>query len=70
MIVPQSAIFREGEGWAVYRVDADGVAHKAPVELGLRNGVEAQVTAGLAEGDTVVDFPGDQAGETVSVVQR
>jgi len=56
--VPTSALFREGEQWAVYRVDA-GRARRVVVALGRRNGREAEVLAGLAAGARVVIHPGD-----------
>ncbi len=68
-IVPQSAVFREGDGWAVYRVE-DKIARRTAVGLGVRNGLEAQVTTGLAPDDTVVVFPGDRVADGVRVVAR
>jgi HlyD family secretion protein len=70
IVVPQSAVFREGDGWALYRVDDRGEAHRTVVELGLRNGLEAQVTGGLAVDDRVVVFPGDRVVDGVRVVAR
>lgn len=56
--VPESALFRQGEGWAVY-VNDGGVATRREVQLGRRNGIEAQVTGGLSEGDEVILHPSD-----------
>lgn len=55
--VPATALFRQGEGWAVFRV-ASGRAVATPVSLGLQGGPWAQVLGGLAPGDTVVVHPG------------
>lgn len=67
--VPASALFRDGEGWAVYAVRA-GVATKVAVELGLENPDHAEVRAGLSEGDQVIVHPGDAIREGVLVTPR
>jgi HlyD family secretion protein len=67
--VPASALFRDGEGWAVYAVRA-GVAHKVAVELGLENPDHAEVRSGLREGDQVIVHPGDAIREGVLVTPR
>lgn len=54
--VPQSALFRSGDGWAVFAV-AEGRATLRPVEIGHINDTVAEVVSGLAEGDQVVTFP-------------
>ena len=67
--VPASALFREGDGWAVFLV-ADGQAKKRGVEVGQRNGLRAQVLAGVVEGERIVVHPDDQVNEGVRVVSR
>ncbi len=54
--VPQSALFRNGDELAVFRVQ-DGRARIAPVELGLRGGLLAELREGLASGDVVIVHP-------------
>ncbi|MBN9888559.1 efflux RND transporter periplasmic adaptor subunit [Salipiger abyssi] len=54
--VPQSALFRDGAGWAVFRAQG-GRAMQTAVTLGPGNGLSAQVTSGLGEGDSVVLYP-------------
>jgi HlyD family secretion protein len=56
--VPVGALFREGEGWAVF-VARDGAAHKRAVQVPRRNGVEALVEDGLQPGERVVVYPSD-----------
>lgn len=68
-IVPQSAVFRRGQGWAVYEV-VDDVARLTDVEVGLKNGLEVQILSGLDEGARVVVFPGDRVGDGVRVTAR
>jgi HlyD family secretion protein len=57
--VPASALFRAGEGWAVYRVDG-GVARRTPVRLGARSATAAQVLEGLQDNQQVVVQPDDR----------
>ncbi len=56
--VPTSALFRRGDGWAVFVADA-GRARLAPVTIGQRSQTHAEVTGGLSPGDQVVLHPGD-----------
>lgn len=55
--VPQSALFRQGGDWALFRAVA-GRAVLTPVEVGQIAGDSAQILSGLSEGDTVVAYPG------------
>ena len=66
MRVPASALFRQGEDWAVYRV-ARGRAELVRVKVGRRNEDFAEVQEGLGEGDSVVAYPGDRLKDGVSV---
>lgn len=56
--VPIAALFRDGQQWAVFRVD-QGRAKLTPVTLGPRNREHAVVRKGLAAGQTVVIYPSD-----------
>ena len=67
--VPNSALFRQGEGWAVFLV-RDGRAVLHPVEIGRRSSLEAQVIKGLEEGDEVVAHPSDKIRDGVSIELR
>jgi HlyD family secretion protein len=67
--VPESALFRQGEGWAVFLADA-GRVRLRPVKLGQRNGLRAQVLEGLAPGDQVIVHPGDSVRDGVSYSER
>ena len=57
--VHDSAVFRHGEGWAVYRV-YNGQAKLTPIEMGARNGLEVEVADGLDPGILVIAHPGEQ----------
>jgi HlyD family secretion protein len=54
--VPIGALFRSGDGWAVFR-DQGGRAVLTPVELGHETDLVAEVVSGLSAGDRVVAFP-------------
>jgi HlyD family secretion protein len=56
--VPVGALFRDGDGWAVF-VAQDDTAVKRAVKVPRRNGVEAMVEDGLAPGDRVIVYPSD-----------
>jgi HlyD family secretion protein len=56
--VPVGALFRDGEGWAVFVADG-GRAVKRAVKAPLRNGAEALVEEGLKPGERVVVYPSD-----------
>jgi HlyD family secretion protein len=67
--VPESALFRQGEGWAVFLADA-GRVRLRQVKLGQRNGLRAQVLAGLSPGDKVIVHPGNSVRDGVSYSER
>lgn len=69
LLVPVSALFREGDSWMVFVVRG-GVAEKQKLELGHRNVEVAEVLGGLEEGDTVIAHPGDDISDGVDVVTR
>lgn len=56
--VPVSALFRDGEQWAVFTV-VNGKAARRTVQLGRRGGLEAVVEKGLQPGEKVIVHPGD-----------
>lgn len=67
--VPTSALFRHGEKWAVYVLDA-GRARRTLVELGRQTGQSAEVTSGLVEGTRVILHPGDMLVDGARVRER
>jgi len=64
--VPTSALFREGERWAVYVV-RDGRARRTVIEIDHQTPREAEVTTGLSEGMQVIVHPGDLVRDGVRV---
>lgn len=67
--VPTSSLFRHGAAWATYVVEG-GRARLREVELGRRNGREAQVLSGLEAGERVVVHPGDAVVAGVAIEER
>ncbi len=67
--IPASALFRDGNDWAVFAV-AQGKAVKRRVEIGQRNGLSAQLISGINAGERVIVHPDDRVHEGVRVVSR
>jgi HlyD family secretion protein len=67
--VPVGSLFRQGEGWAVFAVDA-GHAHERAVELGQRNAQFGQILSGVDAGATVVMHPPDTLTDDSPVTIR
>jgi HlyD family secretion protein len=67
--VPTSALFRDGEDWAVYVVDGDR-ARRVVVQIDHQAGPEAEVTSGLTEGARVVEHPGDTLTDAARIQVR
>ncbi|MEO8316428.1 MAG: efflux RND transporter periplasmic adaptor subunit [Pseudomonadota bacterium] len=66
---PLGALFRHGDGWAVYKV-VDGIARLTQVTTGIADGNYRQISGGLAVGDRVLLFPGSTIKDGQAVVQR
>jgi HlyD family secretion protein len=66
---PVSALFRDGDRWAVFRSDS-GRARLTPVEVGHDNGQNAEILSGLDAGETIVLYPGEQVRDGVRIVPR
>ena len=69
VLVPVSALFRQGEGWAVFAVSG-GRAQLRPVATGARNGMVAVVLDGLEPGAQVIAYPADAIADGVAVEAR
>ncbi|MDA8129094.1 MAG: hypothetical protein M0Z73_10410 [Betaproteobacteria bacterium] len=67
--LPSSALFRNGKGWAVFRVDG-GRARLTPVEIGQRAGLSTQLVSGLQVGNRVVAHPDETVRDGVRVKPR
>ena len=67
--IPTSALFRVGTDWAAFAV-RDGRAVQTAVRIGQSNAIDAELLAGLSEGDRVIVHPGDTVESGVAVVSR
>lgn len=80
--VPTGALFRESGAtaspsndkpaadlWAVYVVE-NGLAIKRRIEIGRRNGLEAEVREGLSDTDLVIVHPSDRIQDKIQVQPR
>jgi HlyD family secretion protein len=67
--VPTSSLFRHEEKWAVYKVQ-DERAVRQPVEIGQRNGLEAEVLDGLRGDEQIIVYPSDSVVDGVKVEAR
>lgn len=56
--IPSGALFRQGDAWAVYKIDGDR-ARQTIVTVGQQTGQEAELLGGLQEADRVILHPGD-----------
>jgi HlyD family secretion protein len=64
--VPVGALFREGEGWAVFTVEGEE-ARRRSIQLGHRGRESAEVLSGLDAGQAVVVYPSDAVRDGVTV---
>ena len=67
--VPTSSLFRQGDAWAVFAAES-GRARLRKVEVGQRNGLEAQVLSGLEAGQQVVVHPSDTLADGKRLAPR
>ncbi len=67
--VPQAALFRHGEGWAVF-TDEGGNARLRPVSIGRQAAGQAEVLEGLSAGAQVVLYPASALSDGASIVAR
>ncbi len=67
--IPTSALFRVGDDWAVFRAEAD-TARQQIVEVGMENGLDAEILKGLNPGDRVIMHPVDDVVDGTRIHQR
>lgn len=67
--VPTSALFRSGDGWAVF-VARDGRAVRQAVEIGHQAGLAAEIVSGLSAGERVVVHPPNELADGTRISQR
>jgi HlyD family secretion protein len=67
--VPVGALFRQGDGWAVFVVEDERVRLQT-VQLGQRNENEGQIVSGLEAGATIVLHPPDTLTDGTRVIVK
>jgi len=67
--IPLGAVFRHGDGWAVFRVQSQ-IAQLVPVTLGHRGESAVEILNGLKQGDRVAVHPGDRVKDQARVEVR
>ncbi len=69
LTIPSPALFRDGDGWAVFVVEG-GRAKLTPVSVARNNGVKAAIESGLVDGQRLVLYPGPTIRHGSRVAQR
>lgn len=69
LTVPLTALFRDGERWAVF-VEDGGRAMLRHVDVGHRNAIDAEITEGVEAGERIVLHPSDRVADGVRVATR
>jgi HlyD family secretion protein len=67
--VPLGALFRQGQGWAVYKV-VDGRAALTDVHVAESDPHFRAATSGVTEGDSVIVFPSNTISDGTRIKQR
>lgn len=67
--VPASALFRNGDGWALFSIEKKR-ARLREVEVGHRNGLSAEILKGISEGEVVIAHPDDSVRDGSRVRPR
>jgi HlyD family secretion protein len=67
--VPTSALFRDGDGWAVFTVENDRAASRR-VEPGHQGALQTEINAGLQADEWVIVHPGASVRAGVRVAHR
>lgn len=68
-LIPASALFHYGDGWATFIVEND-MARRRSVQVGQRNARFAQILSGIQEGEVVITHPDDTIEDGVKVTAR
>lgn len=59
LVVPGGALYRRGDAWALYVIDADRAVERR-VRVGRRSGLDAEILEGVRAGETVIVHPDDR----------
>ncbi|MEO8352749.1 MAG: RND transporter, partial [Chthoniobacteraceae bacterium] len=67
--IPTGALFRRGNDWMTLAVDG-GHARLTKVEIDHHNGIDAEVSDGVSEGQAVILHPSDPVADGTAVKAR
>ncbi len=67
--VPLAAVFRHGDGWAVYAAREDR-ARIVPVKLGVRSDTDVEIESGIGDGERVLVHPSERVADGVRIRPR
>ncbi|MCG8588015.1 MAG: HlyD family efflux transporter periplasmic adaptor subunit [Proteobacteria bacterium] len=67
--VPLTALFRSGDGWALFVSESDRAVLRA-VQVGHRTDRDAEIVEGLMEGEEIVVYPGEEVEEGARLARR
>ncbi|MCU7928258.1 MAG: HlyD family efflux transporter periplasmic adaptor subunit [Candidatus Thiodiazotropha sp. (ex Dulcina madagascariensis)] len=67
--LPLTALFRNGEDWAVF-VEQQGKARQRQIRIGRRTGLEAEILSGVTAGEHILVHPSDKIAEGVAIEAR
>jgi HlyD family secretion protein len=67
--VPQGALLRHGDGWAVFRAIA-GRAVLTPVTVGKSQDTSVQILSGLEPGEDLISYPGASISDGARIIAR
>ncbi|MFL5561475.1 MAG: efflux RND transporter periplasmic adaptor subunit [Gemmatimonadaceae bacterium] len=68
IVVPVDALVPEGDGFKVFVVDANSIAHARPVTIGGRTSALAEITDGVKAGEKVVTYGAYGVEDSAKVV--
>ena len=69
LVIPSSALFRQGNDWAVF-IAEHGKAKLTRLEIGRNNGTLAEVKSGIDAGTPVILYPGPSLADGQTIEQR
>lgn len=67
--VPQGALLRQGDGWAVFRV-IGGRAVLTPVTVGQSQDTSVQILSGVEPGEDLISYPGASISDGARIIAR
>ncbi len=67
--VPTTALFRDGEQWAVY-VEKNNKVEKREIKIGRKNSFEVELVDGVMGGERIILHPSNKVVEGVEIVSR